>query len=60
MKKVYNELLKQEIWQAEEGMQFKRKDTGSIVGTMLVRFAPSDSIDNYEEVDIPEQEEVNE
>ena len=58
MKKVYNELLKQEIWQAEEGMQFKRKDSDAIIGTMLVRFAPSDSIDNYEEVEI--QEEVNE
>ena len=54
MKKVYNELLKQEIWQAEEGKTFKRKGSDTIVGTMLVRFAPSDSIENYDEVDITE------
>ena len=58
MKKVYNELLKQEIWQAEEGKIFKRKNSNTIIGTMLVRFAPSDGIENYEEIEI--QEEVNE
>lgn len=58
MKYIYNEALKQNIWQAEESTTFKRKNSNTIVGTMLVRFAPSDSIDNYEEVEI--QEEVNE
>ncbi len=58
MKKVYNEILKQEVWQAEEGKTFKRKDSNTIIGTMLLRFAPSDCIENYEEVEI--QEEVNE
>ena len=58
MKQVYNEILKQEIWQAEEGMQFKRKDSDSVVGTMIVKLATSDSIDNYEEVAIQTEEAI--
>lgn len=58
MKQVYSEVLKQEIWQAEDGMQFKRKDSDSIVGTMIVKLAPSDSIDNYEEIVIPTEEVI--
>ena len=54
MEYLYNEILKQEIWQAEEGKTFKRKGSDTIVGTMLVRFAPSDSIENYEEIAIEE------
>ena len=45
------ELLRATIWQASEGKVFKNKNTG-IVYSELILLAVSDSIDNYEEVDM--------
>lgn len=50
------ELLRDTIWQASEGKVFKHKTTG-VIGSELILLAVNDSIDNYEEVDKPEEPE---
>ncbi len=46
-------LLRDTIWQAEDGKVFKNIATG-VVGGELILLAVGDSIDNYTEVDKPE------
>ena len=49
-------ILRETIWEAEDGKVFKNKNTG-IVYSELILLAVSDSIDNYEEVDKPVEPE---
>lgn len=52
-------ILRDTIWEAEDGKVFKSKITGETYSELIL-LAVSDSIDNYEEVDKPPEEPVEE
>jgi hypothetical protein len=51
-------LLRETIYQADDGKVFKNKSTGA-VGGELILIGCADSIENYEEIDKPTYEEID-